>query len=280
MKQSLLGSAAKITAALALFSAPGLVFGHGSVGDPIARAFRIFLENPENPQSSVSADAIAVAGTQAFYDWHEISQTYSQYADPDFFYDQVIPDGQLASAGRAKYYGLDLVRDDWPSTPVNAGPYNIVYDAHVPHDPSYFLAYITRDGWDPTQPLRWSDLEPLAGPENYVREGSLYLFTVDFPQRTGHHVLYVIWQRIDPAGEVFFSTSDIDFGDGSGYGNPESGVGFGRYVDGGSGHNHGDHGDHGDHGGGMVSDGHAEASAEYTLTISDSWEGGFNGEIT
>ena len=29
----------------------------------------------------------------------------------------------------------------------------------------------------------------------------------------------MIWQRIDPAGEVFFSTSDIDFGDGTGNGN-------------------------------------------------------------
>jgi hypothetical protein len=42
--------------------------------------------------------------------------------------------------------------------------------------------------------------------------------TLTLPQRTGRHVLYVIWQRIDPAAEVFFSTSDLDFG-GVNYGN-------------------------------------------------------------
>ncbi len=272
-------SAARLTAGLTLLTAPGLLFGHGSVGDPISRAYRIFLENPETPDRQVSADAIAVAGTQAFYDWHEISRTFSQYDDPNFFYDQAIPDGQLASAGREKYYGLDLLRADWPATSVNAGPYNVVYDAHVPHDPSYFLAYITREGWDPTQPLRWSDLEELDGPGNYTREGNLYLFTVDLPERTGHHVLYVIWQRIDPAGEVFFSASDIDFGDGSGYGNPESGVGYGRYADGGS--DHGDHGDHGGNDGGDTGgDGEAEADSMVSFEVTDSWTGGFNGQIT
>ena len=63
------------------------------------------------------------------------------------------------------------------------------------------------------------------------RTGQLYRFTVDFPQRTGRHVLYVIWQRIDPAGEAFFSASDLDFGDGTGYGNPANGTGMYDYVD-------------------------------------------------
>jgi len=121
------------------------------------------------------------------------------------------------------------------------------------------------------------------------RDGNLYLFTVDLPERTGKHVLYVIWQRIDPAGEVFFSASDIDFGDGSGYGNPESGVGYGRYANGGSGNDGGhDHGDMGgddngntdDNGSDTGDDGEAEASAMFSFQVTDSWTGGFNGEIT
>jgi hypothetical protein len=46
--------------------------------------------------------------------------------------------------------------------------------------------------------------------------------TLDIPERTGRHVLYVIWQRDDPAGEAFISTSDLDFG-GVDYGNPGDG---------------------------------------------------------
>ena len=209
-----------------LLASPFVVHGHGSVGDPVSRVYRIFLENPQSPVRPVSADAIAVAGTQAFYDWSEVNRLAPNYADGDMeAYRALIPDGQLASAGRAKYGGLDLLRSDWPATPVNAGSYPVVFDAHVPHDPSYFKAFISRSGWDPEQILRWDDLEVLTGPENFVRDGALYRFSVDFPERIGHHVLFVIWQRLDPAGEVFFSLSDIDFGDGSGFGNPDNGSG-------------------------------------------------------
>ena len=54
---------------------------HGSVSDPVSRVYRIFQENPETPRSDVSAAAIATAGTQAFYDWHELSRVVPGY-DP------------------------------------------------------------------------------------------------------------------------------------------------------------------------------------------------------
>ena len=157
-------------------------FGHGSVGDPISRVYRIFLENPQSPDRPVSTAAIAVGGTQPFYDWSEVNRLAPNYASGDLAaYRLLIPDGQLASVGREKYAGLDLVRDDWPATPVNAGPYPVVFDAHVPHDPSYFKAFISRPGWGPDQPLGWDDLELLEGPEDFVRDGALYRFSVAFP---------------------------------------------------------------------------------------------------
>ena len=181
------------------------------------------MENPESPDRPVSVDAIATTGTQAFYDWSEVNRLVPDYAiDSLDAYRALIPDGKLAGAGRDKYEGLNLVRDDWPATSVNAGLYQIVFDAHVPHDPSFFRAFISKSGWEPDQPLRWDDLEELHGPENFTRDGSLYRFGVRFPDRMGHHVLFVIWQRVDPAGEAFFSLSDIDFGDGTGQGNSDN----------------------------------------------------------
>jgi chitin-binding protein len=44
-------------------------FGHGSMADPISRSYEVFLENPESPTSAAGRAAVAVAGTQAFYDW-------------------------------------------------------------------------------------------------------------------------------------------------------------------------------------------------------------------
>lgn len=177
------------------------------MADPIARSYEVFLENPQTPKTDAARAAIAVAGTQAFYDWHEVSRNM-----PNHDYRAQIPDGKLPGAGRDKYAGLNLARTDWPATKVSPGHYHCVFYAATPHDPSYFEAYITKPGYDPRQPLKWSDLEPLPGGEKARLEGKNYLFDVHFPQRTGRHVLYVIWQRIDPVGEVFFSTSDLDFG--------------------------------------------------------------------
>ena len=92
------------------------IFGHGSVGDPVSRVYRIYLENPETPLRDVSVDAIAVSGKQAFYNWSEINLLVpDHYINSLDAYRELIPDGQLASAGRAKYAGLALVRDDWPA---------------------------------------------------------------------------------------------------------------------------------------------------------------------
>ncbi|MEM1060507.1 MAG: lytic polysaccharide monooxygenase [Verrucomicrobiota bacterium] len=186
--------------------AVGFAFGHGSMLQPLSRVYHIFLEGPENPQLPSSKAAVQVAGTQAFYDWHEVN-----LLTPDRNYQERIPDGQLPGVGRGKYAGLNLTRTDWPATQVAPGPYQCVFDAATPHDPSTFTAYITKEGYDPSQPLRWDDLELLPGAENAYLDGNFYKFGVNFPERTGRHVLYVIWQRIDPAGESFYSTSDLIF---------------------------------------------------------------------
>lgn len=204
-------------------------FGHGSMADPISRTYQGFLENPQSPQSNAVLAAIAIGGTQAFYDWNEVSRNV-----PDYNYAAVIADGQLPGAGRTKYAGLNLARTDWPATFVVAGPRVCRFYATTPHDPSFFKAYITRDGYNPTQPLRWADLVEIGGGETATltgpcgqsgdachcsTTGSNYYMTLQLPPRTGRHVLYVSWQRIDPNAEVFFSTSDLDYG-GVDYGPP------------------------------------------------------------
>ena len=98
---------------------------------------------------------------------------------------------------------------DCPATKVQAGR----CDASPPQSrirQSRFEVYISKNTYDPTKPLKCADLEvlPLAG--DAVLDGKTYRFSVNFPQRVGRHVLYVIWQLDDPAGEAFFSLSDLD----------------------------------------------------------------------
>jgi len=192
---------------LALILGAVSAFGHGSMADPISRSYEVFLENPQTPTSEAAKAAIAVGGTQPFYDWMEVSLNV-----PDYKYAAVIPDGKLPGAGRDKYAGLNLLRTDWPATKVVPGPKLCRYYAPTPHEPSFFKAYITREGYNPLQPLLWSDLVEVSGADNVTLTGNNYYMTLQLPNRIGRHILYVIWQRIDPRGEVFFSTSDLDFG--------------------------------------------------------------------
>jgi GH18 family chitinase/predicted carbohydrate-binding protein with CBM5 and CBM33 domain len=182
-------------------------FGHGTMANPVSRVYQVFLENPENPSSAAARAAVAVSGPTPFYTWNEVARLV-----PQRNYRDLIPDGRLASAGLAQFAGLDLARADWPATPVQAGPYDCVFYATTPHEPSSFAVFITRQGYDPLQPLRWDDLEQVSYAVPPYLEGRNYRFTVNLPPRAGRHVLYVIWQRDDPAGEAFFSASDVDFG--------------------------------------------------------------------
>ncbi|MAJ47759.1 MAG: hypothetical protein CBC35_10920 [Planctomycetes bacterium TMED75] len=203
-------------ATLSLLATTAAVIGHGSLSYPPSRIYIAWQDGPEAPISDAVADAIAIGGTQPLYDWNELVAFHPGTADYQrtIDYSQSIPDGQLASAGNPKYAGFDQVRDDWPSTVVESGPFEFVLSATTPHDPKVMRAFITTADWNPMQPLNWAQMEELQlGPITLVDQE--YRFNTILPERTGKQAVYVIWQRLDPAGEGFYSIADVDFGEGS-----------------------------------------------------------------
>ena len=198
---------------------PNISYGHGTVISPASRVYRIFQEGPDSANSPSTVAALAVAGSNQYYTWNQISQNVPNYAAAAFndSYAAVIPDGQLASGGNTgqssfDFSGLDLVSDKWhwPATTVAAGPLEINWLATATHDPSYFKVWITKNDYDHRASLSWDKMEFL-GQVAHTKSGKEYTIPVTLPERSGRHVLYVAWQRIDPVGEVFFSTSDIIF---------------------------------------------------------------------
>ena len=189
------------------------IMGHGSLADPPSRIYLAFSEGPENPQSEAVRSAIEIGGTQPLYDWNELVAFHP--GTPDYQrsvpYWDTIPNGQLASAGNPKYAGFDQVRDDWPATSIEPGPYQFTWFATTPHDPSVHRAFITTNDWDPSQPLNWDQMEELELSPS-ILEGNYYTFNTILPQRSGKHAIYVIWQRLDPVGEGFYALADVDFG--------------------------------------------------------------------
>ncbi|GAB1641001.1 lytic polysaccharide monooxygenase [Krasilnikovia sp. MM14-A1259] len=124
---------------------------------------------------------------------------------------QFVPDGQLCSGGLPEFKGLDLARADWPATKLSAGgDLTIKYRTTIPHQGS-FRVYLTKPGYDPSKPLRWSDLgaKPILTADNPpVRDGA-YRMSGRLPDdRTGRHVLFTIWQTTSTP-DTYYSCSDL-----------------------------------------------------------------------
>jgi len=185
-----------------------LVLAHGSMANPISRVFACYLQDPETPDSVACSDVIESSGTQPLNDWNEIN-----LGNAGGNHQALIPDGQLCSAGRTKYAAFDEARTDWARTIMpDSGMYTFLYDAYVPHNNGYFELWVTKDGYDPTVPLKWSDIEQFAVIQRPPVVDGNYEMTVDLPVgKSGHHVIYSIWQRYD-SQEAFYACSDVWFG--------------------------------------------------------------------
>lgn len=211
------------------------IYGHGTVVSPVSRVYNVRQSNPENPNFELARKAVEIDGTQSYYTWNEISRNIPEAVNaglPEGFdYSPWVPDGHLASGGRyagnysgRTYEGLDQVSDEWPVTPVTAGEtIEVDFWATAPHEPSVWDVWMTTEDWDPNTALNWAQMEFLGRPDvtlvldseptpGYVghHPSGHYYFDLDIPaDREGHHVIWIAWQRDDPVGEVFFSTSDV-----------------------------------------------------------------------
>ncbi|MGW2019876.1 lytic polysaccharide monooxygenase auxiliary activity family 9 protein [Streptomyces sp. NPDC001927] len=201
-------AAATLSAAALIPLTPSTAAAHGAVFNPVSRVAACYAEGPETPRSQVCKDLVADSGTQPLYDWNEVN-----IANADGQHQVVIPDGKLCSANREKYRALDWARTDWPSTAVSAGSFDFKVRVTAPHQGT-MTVYITKQGFDPTKPLKWSDLDatPVATyPTARTATDGHYNFTGTLPARTGRHIVYKVWQRSD-SPEAFYSCSDVTFG--------------------------------------------------------------------
>ncbi len=194
-----------------LFTSPSLI-AHGSMEIPLSRVYNCYQEGPENLKSDACKAMINYGdGKQALYDWDMVNQGAANDN-----HKAVIPDGTLCAGGRDKYAGLNLPRVDWYTTtitPDSTGKFNFVWRATVPHASKYFKFYLTKDSYDFTTPLKWSDLEdqPFCTINSVTLSNGRYTMSCPLPAKTGRRILYVIWQRSD-SPEAFYSCSNIILG--------------------------------------------------------------------
>ncbi|WP_047249992.1 lytic polysaccharide monooxygenase [Chromobacterium subtsugae] len=197
---------------LSCLSAP--LWAHGTMEVPINRTYSCFLEGPEAPKTAACQAARQVGGTQAMYDWNGINQ--NPQGDN---HQAAVPDGTLCGGGKAEFKGFNLARRDWRATsivPDANGNYEFIYKATAPHATKYFKFYVTKNGWNPDLPLKWSDLQLFGTVNGNPQQDAAkrYHMTLKLPQgKTGPHIIFNVWKRSD-SEEAFYSCSDVSFGDG------------------------------------------------------------------
>lgn len=208
----------------ALFASAVPVDAHGAQTRPGSRTYLCRIDGTHatgdiQPSNAACAAAVAMGGKQPLWDWFGVLRSDGAGRTRGY-----IPDGQLCSGGEPKYAGYDLARSDWPYTSLTAGSaFTVRYNAWAAH-PGEFRLYVTKDGYDPTEPLGWDDLEdqPFSVYDQNQPNGNDaengtpdYQWNVVLPNKTGQHIIYSVWSRSD-SEETFYGCSDVRFDGGSG----------------------------------------------------------------
>ncbi|MER5889378.1 lytic polysaccharide monooxygenase [Streptomyces sp. NPDC001941] len=186
----------------------GSAQAHGAPWNPISRAAACAPDNERYSDSPACVAAQNASPAGALDAWDNL-----RLKDVNGRHRSAVPDGQLCSAGLPAYRGLDLPREDWPATVLHEGSsYDFAFLATVPHK-GRLLLYITKDGYDPTTPLRWSDLEskPFLEVDDPPLVDSAYEFSGRLPEgKTGRHVIYTVWEN-SGLPDTYYYCSDVLF---------------------------------------------------------------------
>ncbi|GAA1097039.1 MULTISPECIES: lytic polysaccharide monooxygenase auxiliary activity family 9 protein [Streptomyces violaceusniger group] len=182
---------------------------HGAPTDPVSRTFACSPEGGGAARSAACRAARAAGDDPEAAAWDNLRIAGVAGRDRER-----IPDGKLCSGGLEAYRGLDLPRADWPSTRLSAGAdLTLTYRSTIPHTGTFEL-YLTKEGYDPKRPLKWSDLEakPFATAKDPALVDDAYRIKATLPaDRTGRQLLYTIWRNTSTP-DTYYSCSDVVLG--------------------------------------------------------------------
>lgn len=246
---SVIGASAVALATLASIAAGGTAASaHGSADNPVSRIYGCYLEGAENPVKQGCKDIKEQNTSQAMYNWQGLVIPNSRLdlgnkIEPQ--YRAIMKDGNLCSGGQDGFSGVNSTTTDWPTTQVKSGQeFEFLFQASQVHNPYEFTYYVTKNGWDDSQPLGWDDLDeipflkasaiqadsgnpkgdgyltPEGDPipdEQYGGTPGKFHFPATLPDKRGHHVIFSTWQGMVKKdgsiqqNEAFVSCSDVIF---------------------------------------------------------------------
>ncbi|MDQ2588389.1 lytic polysaccharide monooxygenase auxiliary activity family 9 protein [Saccharothrix yanglingensis] len=204
---------ALLTTLLVTFGA-GTASAHGAVSDPPARHYGCYFRWPNGPSPQMAAEDPMChkawqADPSAMYNWNGLLR---DGVGGD--HQAAVPDGQLCSGGMT-FNGRYAAFDEpgaW-KTVDRPSRFTLNLNDTSSHGADYIRVYATKQGFDAkTQKPRWADLE-LVGQTGRIATGTRTPVEVDAPGRTGHHVLFTVWQA-SHGDQSYYFCSDVNFTDG------------------------------------------------------------------
>ncbi|PRX47850.1 chitin-binding protein [Prauserella shujinwangii] len=124
-------------------------------------------------------------------------------------------DGTLCAGGNSRFAQLDDPTKPWPLTPMNSGQnFTFTWKLTAAHATTSFRYFVTKNGWNPNQPLTRSQLE-LTPFLTVNMGGQRPPFTVSHSGRlpsgkSGRHLIFAVWDIAD-TGNAFYSCADVNF---------------------------------------------------------------------
>lgn len=182
---------------------------HGAISDPPSRVYGCYERWADNWQDPAMAteDPMCYQAWQsnpdAMWNWNGLLR---DGVGGDF--EAAVPDGTLCSGGltaNGRYAALDEP-GPWQTTDVShTFTMNLLDNSH--HGADFIRVYVTKQGFDPTtQRLGWGDLE-LVTETGPMATSPDTPFEVTVPSdRSGHHIVYVVWQASHADQSYYFCT--------------------------------------------------------------------------
>ncbi|MFD4033635.1 lytic polysaccharide monooxygenase [Streptomyces sp. NPDC058637] len=125
-------------------------------------------------------------------------------------------DGKICSGGNGQFAQLDDPRGGgWPATKVTGGQgYSFRWQFTARHSTSDFRYYITKNGWNSSQPLTRAALESqpfMTVPYGNQQPPATLTHQGTIPtQKTGKHIILAVWNVADTTN-AFYACSDVQF---------------------------------------------------------------------
>ncbi|MFI9815886.1 lytic polysaccharide monooxygenase auxiliary activity family 9 protein [Saccharothrix variisporea] len=203
-----------LTTLLVVAFGAGNASAHGAVSDPPSRHYGCYFRWPNGPSQQMAAEDPMCyqawqADPSAMYNWNGLLREGVAGN-----HQAAVPDGQLCSGGltfNGRYAAMDKP-GPWIAPP-KPSRFTLNLNDTSSHGADYIRVYATKQGFDPkTQPLKWSDLE-LVGQTGKIPTGTRTPVEINAPGRSGHHVLFTVWQA-SHLDQSYYACSDVTFTEG------------------------------------------------------------------